>query len=160
MQTNRSGVGRAMLAGSLAGTAGTVVMSAVMLGAKGMGLTGKLPPKRLAEHAIENMGGRPATQDEAHLLAAVTHVGFGALAGALFGLLTAGFDPARRIGPAAGLGAVFASGVWLVSYQGWIPALEVMPRASRDRPGRVGTMVVAHWVFGAVLGLLTAVLRR
>ena len=68
---------------------------------------------------------------------------------------------ARRSAPiAAAIGALYATGIWLVSYQGWVPALGIMPPASRDRRGRVATMLVAHWVYGAVLGVLATVLRR
>jgi hypothetical protein len=42
-----------------------------------------------------------------------------------------------------------------VSYEGWVPAAGIMPPAHRDRPSRSATMVVAHAVYGAVLGLWT-----
>jgi len=45
-----------------------------------------------------------------------------------------------------------ASLVWFVSYQGWVPALGLLPPAHRDRPGRPATMLIAHWVYGATLG--------
>ena len=60
----------------------------------------------------------------------------------------------------ASAGALYATGIWLVSYQGWVPALGIMPAASRDRRGRVATMLAAHWVYGAALGVLATVLRR
>jgi hypothetical protein len=55
---------------------------------------------------------------------------------------------------------MYATGIWLVSYQGWVPALGIMPPASRDRRGRVATMLVAHWVYGAALRELVKLLRR
>jgi hypothetical protein len=42
--------------------------------------------------------------------------------------------------------------VWLGSYAGWIPALDLLPPPDRDRRGRPPSMIVAHWVYGAALG--------
>ena len=50
--------------------------------------------------------------------------------------------------------------VWAVSYQGWVPALGILPKASEDRPARPAVMVAAHVVYGAVLGALEQRLRR
>ena len=44
--------------------------------------------------------------------------------------------------------------VWIASYVGWVPAAGLMPRPSRDRPGRPTSMVLAHWIFGGTLGFL------
>ena len=55
---------------------------------------------------------------------------------------------------------IYATGIWLVSYQGWVPALGIMAPASRDRRGRVVTMLAAHWVYGAALGGLVTLFRR
>jgi hypothetical protein len=52
-------------------------------------------------------------------------------------------------------GVAFGSGVWLVSYMGWVPWLQIMPPAHEDRPGRPQTMLAAHWVYGGVLGALS-----
>jgi hypothetical protein len=63
-----------------------------------------------------------------------------------------------------GIGVVavigFASVVWFLSYQGWVPALQFMPPASRDDPGRVAAMVVAHLFYGAALGGTLSGLRQ
>jgi uncharacterized membrane protein YagU involved in acid resistance len=145
-------------AGTAGGLAATVGMTVVMLLARRAGLRGPLPPERIAQDAIAEATGRPAHEDEEHAVAAVAHVGFGILAGSLFGLLVSGVRRAP-IGLAALYGAIFATVVWLVSYQGWVPTLHIMPPASRDHPGRVATMLVAHWVYGIGLGILTARLR-
>jgi len=42
-------------------------------------------------------------------------------------------------------------------YMGGLPALGIMPRADRDRPGRPQSMALAHIVYG---GVLAALLRR
>ncbi len=129
-----------------------------MLLARRAGLTGPLPPERIAQDVIAETTGRPAHEDEEHAVAAIAHVGFGILTGALYGLLVSGLRRAP-VGLVAASGAIFGTGVWLVSYQGWVPALHIMPPASRDRPGRVATMLVSHWVYGIGLGIVTARLR-
>ena len=147
------------LAGAVAGLGATVAMSAAMLAARRAGLTRTLPPERIAEAAIEETTDRPAGRDERTLVASVAHFGFGAAAGAVFGLIR---HAAGIRGPVASVAAalLFANLVYVTSYQGWVPALRIMPPASRDDAGRVGTMVVAHWVYGAVLGSLAWVLGR
>ena len=144
-----------LLVGAAAGAIATVAMSAVMLGAKRAGVSGELPPERITRTAIEGLNSRPLDDHTEHAIASVAHLGFGALAGALFNLLmtregSAGGSPAI----AASAGVIYATGVWLVSYQGWVPGLGFMPPASRDRRGRVATMLVAHWVYGGALGIL------
>ena len=156
MQTLRS-----LLAGATAGAVATVAMSALMLAAKRIGIAGTLPPELIARKAVEAVAGDPPGDDQEDAVAAVAHVGFGAVAGAIFELLMMRASAARRsaaIGAFAG--ALYATGIWLVSYQGWVPALGIMPPASRDRRGRVATMLTAHWVYGATLGVLATVLRR
>jgi hypothetical protein len=44
----------------------------------------------------------------------------------------------------------------VTSYQGWIPALGIMPPASEDRPDRPRVMLLAHLVYGAILGNIVA----
>ena len=72
---------------------------------------------------------------------------FGIGIGGVFGVMHRGI----RVHPVLG-GIIFATLVWATSYQGWVPALGIMPPASRDEPGRPMTMVLAHWVYGAILG--------
>ena len=152
---------KALLAGAAAGALATVAMSAVMLGAKRAGITGELPPERITRSAFETVVDEPPSDEEEDAAAATAHIGFGAVAGALFALIMLWTDAERRSTPtAASAGVLYATGIWLVSYQGWVPALGIMPPASRDRRGRVATMLVAHWVYGAALGALGSFLRR
>lgn len=148
-----------LLAGAMAGSVATLLMSAVMLGARRAGLTPELPPGKIAERAIEAASDRDATETEEHAVASVAHLGFGASAGALFGVL-GGLLRWLPDGAVAAIGGVYAAGIWVVSYQGWVPMLRILPPASRDHLGRVGTMVVAHAVYGVALGLLTRALQR
>ena len=150
-----------VLVGAMAGALSTVAMSAVMLGAKRAGVTGELPPERITRKAIDTVSVEPLDDRTEDAIAAVAHLGFGAGAGALFGLLTTRTVAARGSpAVAAFTGMLYATGIWLVSYQGWVPALGIMPPASGDRRERVVTMLAAHWVYGAALGILTRLLRR
>ena len=152
----RRSIIRSAAVGAGAGVAATMAMSSVMLAARQMGLRAELPPVLIAEETVEAVSHRQAKPGEERALATVAHFGFGALAGALYGSAAGGV---RRGALAGVLGILFGSAVWLVSYQGWIPVLGIMPPASRDHPGRVGTMLAAHWIYGAALGVTAHRLR-
>ena len=138
-------------AGAVAGSVATGAMSAVMFGAKRLGLMGQMPPEKITARFLDRLGWTSRSGPTQDLLATIVHVGFGAAAGSLFAILERRYRPPA---PPVLAGIVFATGVWLVSYQGWVPALGIMAPPSRDRPGRPQSMLVAHLVFGAVLGAL------
>ena len=127
--------------GALAGGIATVAMSGVMLA--GGQLVGRQPPEAIVEQAVSRTTGTPPPRDVTRLLAAAAHLGFGAALGAAYALL-----PRRVPGVAVSLA------VWALSYEGWVPALGALPRASRDEPGRPAVMVAAHVVHGAVMQAL------
>lgn len=139
--------------GAVTGSAATVAMSAFMLAAQRLGMMGKLPPKEITEASLDAIGLRDHVDEPVvDLLTAGTHLGFGAAAGALFAVLHRWLDlPVHAVIQAL----LFATGVWTVSYMGWVPALGIMPPAHRDEPGRPESMVAAHWIYGAVLGVIT-----
>lgn len=142
--------------GLTSGALATLPMTAVMFAAQKLGLLGKMPPAKITEDMLAR-GGVTATRTERRALTTLMHLGFGAGCGALYSLLRPGRpSPAR----AAVEGAAFATAVWGASYAGWIPALGILPPPEDDRKDRQVTMVVAHWVFGAVLGFVVAARRR
>jgi hypothetical protein len=134
----------------VAGAVATVPMSVVMLAFRRP--MGEQPPDAITKRAAHAVGAAP-TEEQADALAVVAHLGFGAATGALYAL-------APRVGPPVLRGVATALGVWAVSYQGWVPALGILPKASEDRPARPAVMVAAHVVYGAVLGTLEERLRR
>jgi hypothetical protein len=81
-------------------------------------------------------------------MTALAHLGYGMVGGAVY---AATLGRARAV-PRPLSGLCFGLLVWLGSYEGWVPALRMMPPASRDRPDRVFTMVAAHVVYGAFMG--------
>jgi hypothetical protein len=141
---------RAGALGAALAVVATTAMSAVMLVAQRAGLMGELPPHRIANKTLDRM---PTDADPGprsrEALGWVAHYGFGALAGAVYGVLRA---HVRTPGPGTLHGAGYALGVWAISYLGWVPALRLLPHATHDRPGRQPSMIVAHLVFGGLLG--------
>jgi hypothetical protein len=81
-------------------------------------------------------------------LTVASHFGFGLAAGAPFELL-ANRLPGNRIGK----GMLYGLLVWFGSYMGWIPALNVLPPASRQSSQRNFVMILAHLVWGSSLAL-------
>ncbi|MFB9888742.1 DUF6789 family protein [Planobispora takensis] len=138
-----------LVRGGLGGLFATAAMSAVMVAGDRAGLMRDQPPKRITRAFMPGHRHRPKKGEG--VLGALAHLGFGAASGALFGVLTGG----RR--PPVPAGVAYALGIWLVSYQGWVPGLGILPPISRDRPGRVVVMGTGHVVYGAALA---AALRR
>lgn len=134
--------------GAIGGVAGTLAMSVLMLGARRAGLVEQLPPERITEATLD-AAGLPRSGRAQDALAILLHFGFGIPVGVLFGLL-------RRVLrlplPLTLQGAAYGALVWFVSYMGWVPALGLMPPATRDHPRRTVVMVAAHLLYGVVLG--------
>ena len=142
-----------ILRGAVAGVAATLLMSAIMLAGKRAGLMGRMPPVKITTRFLQALGAKPDRR-QGNLAATAAHLGFGAAGGIVFSA------QARRGRPlllSVLLGVAYGTAIWAVSYLGWVPALDIMAPADRDRPGRPQTMLAAHWVYGAALGVL---LRR
>jgi hypothetical protein len=150
---NADAVGRTLAVGGRGaayGVAATAVMTGWMLLAHKLGLMGQLPPEKVTANFLRYLGVRPRTPLR-QVATTVGHFGYGAGLGTLFQL-------GSRVvpGPAPLRGALFGAAVWAVSYAGWLPAVGLMPPPGRDRPGRQASTLVAHLIFGAVLGSLAA----
>ena len=148
-----SAIRAALVDGGIGGGVATMVMSLVMQGARRAGLVGELPPARMAAALLDAVGVRARPRWTRDALAVVLHLGFGVAAGALFALLRGRL---RLPVPLALQGIAYGVVVWLVSYMGWVPAVGLMPAATRDEPRRPVVMVLAHRVYGAALGALVA----
>lgn len=94
-----------------------------------------LPPREITEEVTDAEGERAADQT------ILAHFGFGALAGAIYGLLP------RRMP-----GLLFGPLVWAVSYLGWVPLAGILKPATQHPAGRNLLMIAAHLVWGACLG--------
>lgn len=140
---------RAGLIGSIAGALATVPMTAFMLAAQRKGFLGEAPPRLITDFAL--ISARLPVHDKGTqtAVAGSVHFGFGAVCGALFGALS---QRTRLPFPRVVQGMLFGMTVWFVSYQGWVPALHIMPPPEDDRPGRPAVMILAHLVYGSTLG--------
>ena len=134
----------------MAGVVATVAMSAVMLALREQ--LGEAPPDAIAGATARAAGADP-TEHETDAPAVQLHLTFGAGTGGAYALLPRTGAPVLR-------GTVTALAVWATAYQGWVPALGILPPASREAPQRVRVMVLAHVVYGAVLGLVEDALPR
>lgn len=143
-------------AGAVAGTVATIPMSAVMWTAQQAGLIRHQPPEAITEAALDGAGIRLPEQEEDKVTLA-NHLFFGAVAGTAYGGCHRALPPTAARVPA---GIAFGLAVWASAYQGWVPALHIMPPADKDRPGRPQSMAVAHVVFGAALAVGVTRLRR
>jgi uncharacterized membrane protein YagU involved in acid resistance len=149
----------AITSGGVAGTVATGPMTVVMVALHRLLPPEQrywLPPKQIAVQLLQKSGLAKYLGPNHHEAATlVGHVGYGAATGALYGLLT------HRTGHAgAATGAAFGAVVWAASYLGWMPALGIVPAATREPAARNATMIASHLVWGATLGLVTRLLQR
>lgn len=135
------------LCGARAGLMATGWMSLVMLLARKLAPTPKLPPRKIVEATVNVATDKPVNTSFIKAASVAAHFAFGATAGGIF----ANLQPRLRL---SSLPAGIAYGllIWAGSYKGWIPALKILPPPSRDNPARARTMLLAHVVYGAVLG--------
>ncbi len=150
--------------GFAGGIVATLAMSGVMLAAQKVGLLGQMPPKKIVTRFLDVAGLGRVTPEPAHkALAVLTHFAFGGACGALFGVANALRQVRSR--PVSGVeghrapvvaGVAFGTAIWAMSYAGWVPASGAMSMPHTDRPGRQATMVLAHWIYGAVLAKIVA----
>ena len=147
---------RSIARGAATGLVATTTMTAGMFVLQKAGLLGRMPPRLLTERTLAKLGLRRKTSRPLRMvLTALAHYGFGATMGSIFEVGKSALVTRHgRAEDAAivGSGVAFGTLVWAASYMGWIPAAGLMPRPSRDRPGRPTSMVLAHWIFGATLG--------
>jgi uncharacterized membrane protein YagU involved in acid resistance len=136
-------------AGATGGVVGSVLMGGPYLAARKVGIIGKPPPEGITEGLLHRAGVRagPETEDA---VSVVAHLGFGGVAGALYGLVA---PRAASVGRTLAFGAAYGTSIWAVSYAGWVPALRLMPPPTRDQPERQIVVFVNHWIYGAAVAL-------
>jgi uncharacterized membrane protein YagU involved in acid resistance len=143
-----------LITGAVAGTLATVPMTLFMENMHER-LTGEpprpLPPREVADALAVKAGvHRELSERDLQNLTLAVHFGYGALTGAVFGLM-APKNPAAAVGA----GALFGLGVWAVSYLGWLPALGVRQPPKYDPPTRTRLMIASHVVWGVATGLMS-----
>lgn len=135
--------------GAAGGVLATGAMSLVMLASRRLGLVDKLAPEHIMEEALD-VAGVERDEGEEDVATSVAHFAYGTASGALFGLVGPHLP-----GPRAVRGLLFAGGLLLVSYEGWVPAARILPPLRVQTPGGACTLVTSHIVYGVALSLTT-----
>jgi uncharacterized membrane protein YagU involved in acid resistance len=110
-----------------------------------------LPPRLITRKLVSEV--EPPQRMDADDLTTLTyllHFWFGAMTGALYGLI----EDKVRLKPSA-KGIFMGLAVWTGSYLGWIPLLGILPPATKHPVRRNLLMIAAHVVWGLALGRLT-----
>jgi uncharacterized membrane protein YagU involved in acid resistance len=145
---------RSSAAGGLAGLVATIPMTLAMQ-AMFRALPRRhqypLPPRQIFTRLARSVGAhRKLNDDHRRQLSRAAHFGFGTAAGMTYGAV------GQRALPGVLGGMLFGLGVWAVSYQGWLPAANVLPPATRTPRHRNALMIAAHLVWGASAALVLA----
>jgi uncharacterized membrane protein YagU involved in acid resistance len=113
-----------------------------------------LPPRELTERAAEIARVKhKASENALHTATLISHFGFGAATGMLYAY------SAKR-GAGIGSGIAYGLVVWTISYLGWVPGLRLLSPASQHPSTRNALMIIAHVVWGSVLGCAVQRLSR
>lgn len=131
--------------GAASGTVATIPMSIVMFGAQKLGMLPVMPPEEVTGDVMA-LAGADLDEGSRNVLSTISHVGYGAAAGAVYEMLV----PARARG--VGSGIVFGAALYSGSYLGWLPALGLNPSGQGRPNAKSASMLLAHVVFGVVLG--------
>ncbi|RYZ50589.1 MAG: DUF1440 domain-containing protein [Proteobacteria bacterium] len=143
--------------GFCAGLIATVPMTAAMASIR-KGVAGKdapLPMEEVGDGVAAKLEIKDKmTQDDQDTFNWISHFGFGAVTGGIYGLIAG--DPTKH-SVAKGIG--FGMAVWATSYVGVLPALDIMREPEDEPDHKIASEVVSHVVWGAALGLLTKALK-
>jgi hypothetical protein len=141
--------------GAIAGMTGADCMTALRLAARRAGLIDRMPPQAMREWAWWRAGVRSGdTTPARHLADHVLHLGVSVVGGTLWGVLAA-----RRGGTLPGA-TLFGLGVWAVAFGAIAPLAGITRPPWRAGPAENAVNLLAHALYGAVLGLVTHELGR
>ena len=155
-----------LLAGALGGLAASVPMAFVMMGLNRYLPVSRrswpeklrpLPPKEIVVETAIRANVEEAVQPGQRWDAAtwIGHLGYGAATASLYPLATRPLPL-----PYLARGMLFALGVWAGSYLGWLPALGILPPATRQTPRRNAVMILSHLSWGSLLALFTRLFEQ
>lgn len=110
-----------------------------------------LPPRQITQELARKLGlDGELTEQQHQALSLVSHFGYGAAMGGIYGLATGQTVPRGAVS-----GMLFGLGVWGASYLGLLPAVQLLPPATEHPAHRNALMILAHLVWGASMGALT-----
>jgi hypothetical protein len=138
-----------LLAGAVAGLAGTFVLQGLLAGSRRW-VPETLPPLRRdpaefmveqAESALpEAQRGQVPPKGKTAAEKGL-QVGYGATFGLLYGLVASEQNPLLA-------GAILGLATWAVGYLGWLPATGLMPPVTRQEPRQVAGPIATHLGYG------------
>jgi putative membrane protein len=138
--------------GAIAGMAATAPMSVLMMWGHcrlPRRQRSPLPPAKITHTLLRKVGIEQAVPDRAEVgLTLVNHFAYGAACGALFELSRVDQSP-----PTLKQSLCYGMGIWLGSYLGLLPAMDLHRSAAREPFGRNLLMIGAHAVWGGSLCL-------
>ncbi|WP_191992962.1 hypothetical protein [Sphingomonas parva] len=143
MKDERLKLGTRLLIGGIAGFVGTMAMTSAM-----QRLHRRLPeeerypltPREIVD-SVADAAEVDLPDETAKDLTTIGHFAYGAAMGALISVMNP--TPSKKSGALAG------TAVWLASYMGWIPALNVLEPATQHPKRRNFLMIGVHIVWGA-----------
>jgi hypothetical protein len=136
---------RRAISGFVAGAVATLPMTGAFWVSRRRGFIDELPPHKATSSVAPRV-----PEPRLSWISAVAHLIIGAGAGATYGAAV----PRRSWGPVTG--AAFGLAVWVVGYEGVMPAVTDIRPAHRDDGPSALTIFVAHIIYGAALGLLVS----
>ena len=155
MFTHRSGlISHRLLKGTFAGFIATAPMSLTML-IGWLLLPGRekyhLPPRLITEEITARVGLEKYLNENQLIATTIaSHFAYGAASGSFYAL----FEQSSPL-PASVKGIFAGLAIWAGSYLGWLPAMDILPPATRHPWRRNLVMILAHVVWGVTLGEMT-----
>lgn len=148
--------------GALAGVAGGLAMTLMVQKVAPRVLPEEMrpdgfAPKKAVEWTEEETG-RPEALSEGQEMkvAMVGHLGYSAAAGAVYGLAR---EEVRSV-PTPLAGAALGLALWVLSFEGWMPAVGIMERTTEKPMKKWPAPIMGHVLFGVVTALAFAGLER
>jgi uncharacterized membrane protein YagU involved in acid resistance len=142
-----SRVPRSIIAGLVSTTAMTIVMEQLFRRLP-PDEQYPLPPEEIATVAEVNVLGRTLKSEQHMAWTLFSHFGYGMTLAGIYSWIAERlpFTPVFS-------GVLYGLLVWAGSYLGWLPAFHVLRPGTEFPPARRRLMIIAHVVWGAVLGV-------
>lgn len=138
---------KSVMSGTVAGLAGTTVMTGAMFLTKKAGMVpGELEPKEIAGNLEEKIGVRDYLPEPAFEASwTVLHFGYGTLSGVAYALAQkVVLDPKRPVL----IGLPFGALLWTFGYCIWLPVCRLYPPPAQVPKRKVAANILTHMVYG------------
>lgn len=139
------------MSANLAAIGAAMAMMGVTMASRKLGLShGEMLPKQTVERALDVTGlEQEVSEPQEKMLGMGAHMGFSMSSAMLYAQVR---KHVEIPGPLAG--ALFGLGIWGINLAGIAPMLGIRATPWKQDEGKAMTTIVAHIVFGVVLGVL------